>query len=75
MSDLLELDHTWDSRKAIRAQQEYCDEHRLPIFAPHDGRCPACFEDIYHYPGGYSVGWAGHNLVTACPFCATSYVE
>lgn len=73
----------YNTREAIRAQDEYCRREGLPIFAPSfDGRCYYCGGDIYKeivHPNGSTTGIpvkeAGAELITACPHCHYSFVE
>lgn len=95
---------TFDVEKAIQAQQEYCKEYaeKHPEdwassmmkqgkgFAPLDGRCYCCNQQIYAAEGqacvggrrptgqkkeGISVEKARTELTTGCPFCYRSYVD
>lgn len=62
----------FDSLKAINAQKEYCQSKSYPVFAPNDGRCYHCKQDIY---SSISVGIASTELITGCPHCRYSYVD
>lgn len=75
---------TFDSAKAVKAQNDYCEENKSPHFAPSDGRCWKCNQDIYAKDGktrrgkvvdGISVERVGTELITGCPFCNWSYCE
>jgi hypothetical protein len=37
----------FDTAKAIEGQKKYCQEEKLPHFAPTSGRCYRCSENIY----------------------------
>lgn len=52
----------------IIAQQDYCKEHDLPIFAPSDGHCWKCGRDIV------DDEWAT-ELITGCKHCNISYCD
>lgn len=78
----------FDVQKSIEAQQKYCEENQAPHFAPKDGRCWSCNQNIYA-PGhhvwkgksdgrdssGISVEKASRELVTGCPHCFRSYCD
>ena len=96
------MEKTFDAEKAIQAQQEYCKEYAANHpegwnsdsmskgigFAPKDGRCFCCKQQIYSADGqaisrgrpigrkveGISVEQARKSLVTGCPFCHSSYI-
>lgn len=63
------------NKRACDAQEKYCYEKNLPHFAPSDGRCYSCSHDIYSGERGYSVEKAGSQLITACPYCHSSYCD
>ena len=68
----------YNSELAKEAQLRYCDEHRLPDFAPHDGICFRCGANIYEPKNGsraISVEEAGSKLITGCPNCSWSYCD
>lgn len=97
------MEKTFDVEKAIQAQQEYCKEYAANHpedwasdfmskgegFAPKDGHCFCCNQQIYSAEGqvvlgrrrigakvaGISVDQARKSLVTGCPFCHRSYVD
>jgi len=54
-------------KEAIAAQRKYCDEKKLPHFAPSDGKCWCCHRNIYE--DGYSVERASSELIIRCPHC------
>lgn len=70
----MEKKTTFDTRAARIAQDRYCAERDLPRFAPSDGRCFRCREDIYGTKG-YSVEMAGKILITSCPICNRSFCD
>ena len=72
--------------KSIKAQKEYCEEKKYPHFAPHDGRCYRCRENIYKliehtntngtkYKTGIPVEKASSELITGCPHCNSTYCD
>lgn len=87
----------WNIQEAVAAQEEYCK--RLAVknpkdwmaknfargegFAPRNGWCWSCHENIYQeglqtrygWRNGISVERAGSELTTGCPFCNRSYVD
>lgn len=97
--------NTYDVDEAIQAQKEYCKEwaEKHPNdwasgfmkdgkgFAPIDGRCYCCKQQIYSEYGfecrggrknttgrklsGISVEEARTRLTTGCPFCYRSFVD
>lgn len=42
-----ESTETFDSVKAVKAQNDYCEENKSPHFAHSDGRCWKCNPNIY----------------------------
>lgn len=76
---------TYDPIEAAKAQERYCDEHEIPIFAPRNGWCASCGRNIYepykvHSFGeksmrvfGISVKEAGSRLITGCPHCNRTF--
>jgi hypothetical protein len=65
---------TFDIKKACEAQTKLCKEKDYPHFAPMDGRCYECNQNIYK-EGGRSIEYATTHLVTGCPWCHISYCE
>lgn len=63
--------------EAIDAQKRYCKENEFPHFAPRNGRCYRCNQNIYKEINGYgiSVEAAGTKLITGCPHCSWSFCE
>ena len=41
------MEKTYDATKAIKAQEAYCDEHEIPLFAPRNGWCTSCGRNIF----------------------------
>jgi|GEM_PF-1377465 len=60
----------WQFKKVVEEpmakQKKYCEEHKLPFFAPSDGICWSCHKKI---PDDDS------KHVTGCPFCSWSYCD
>lgn len=61
-----------DIDKAMKAQLDYCEKMKYPRFAPVDGICYYCKNQIYSL---ISAERAGEELITACPHCCRSYDE
>ena len=59
-------------RDKCKAQKQYCQENNCPHFAPYDGRCWCCGNQIYEY---YSIEHASATLITGCPHCKRSFVD
>ena len=64
------------------AQEEYCEEHSLPLFAPTDGICHRCYKNIYKryernekWTTGYTAKEARNIHITSCPHCNASFLE
>ena len=65
------------------AQEEYCAENEVPMYAPYSGSCPRCYKDIYHdykrndgsVSRGYSISEARRIHITDCPHCNASFIE
>jgi hypothetical protein len=56
----------------IEAQEKYCTENNIPLFAPSDGECFDCDKQIYNK---ITLEEAGSKHITGCPYCAYSYCE
>lgn len=76
----------FDVKKSIASQKDFCTTHDAPLFAPSDGRCYKCHEQIYakkehsgwqgrKYSTGISTESAGKTLITGCPHCNYSFCE
>lgn len=82
---------TFDVEAASKAQSDYCNNHRVPHFAPKSGVCYKCRRQIYSpthipeqvydtftqpaYTKGISVEQAGSTLITGCPYCQYSFCD
>lgn len=73
-------------KKAIEAQERFCEEHDVPRFAPHNGYCFRCGNNIYNtrseysFDGkkveyGISVEQASTEHITGCPYCNRSFCD
>ena len=76
------MEKTYDTAEAVKAQERYCDEHEIPIFAPRNGLCSWCGRNIYEpvktrtgMVYGYSVEYAEQHLITGCPYCNTTFAD
>ena len=76
------MNHNFNPKAAVSAQEAYCDEHEQPMFTPYDGQCPRCGRSIFLPTNGphgmvygYSVEYAENHLITGCPHCNYSFVE
>ena len=76
----------YNVEKSIERQRAYCERHEYPHFAPGNGVCWKCHEQIYQpkerpgwngrkYTTGIGTKSAGEVLVTGCPHCNVSYCE
>ncbi len=63
---------TGGAARAALLQEKFCRERSLPRFAPHDGVCFRCGNNIYRL---ISPEEAGRRLVTRCPFCSATFVD
>jgi hypothetical protein len=72
---------TFDVQASIKAQNEHCKTTGDPHFAPSDGKCYNCGNQIYKqidHGNGYLSGIPlerASSLVTGCPHCHYSYCE
>lgn len=62
-------------QECIAAQEKYCKENQLPLFAPSDGYCPHCRSNIYAGLKGYSLRKSMSTLITGCPRCGYSFCD
>lgn len=68
---------------SMGAQERYCKDKEYPHFAPNNGICWKCNQQIYaegknrmgNLSEGISVEEAGSELITGCPHCNWSYCE
>ncbi|PPL04963.1 hypothetical protein SAMN05444682_101760 [Parapedobacter indicus] len=73
--------NTFNVDEAIKAQKNYQQENKCPAFAPSNGICWKCKQQIYsekdhgRYKTGISVEKASTQLVTGCPHCNRSYCD
>ena len=75
---------TYDAVEAARAQERYCNEHEITLFAPRNGWCYRCGRNIYEpytYRGredvtrGITVEEAGIRHITGCPHCNATFAD
>ncbi|AIM37357.1 hypothetical protein KO02_12130 [Sphingobacterium sp. ML3W] len=72
---------TYNANQAIKAQKSYCEKSGDPHFAPTNGICYRCKNQIYFqinhgsYSTGISVEKATNQLITGCPHCHRSYCD
>jgi len=57
-------------QECLNAQRKYCEETGAPKFAPYDGVCNYCKQDIVT---GYEGRWLRH--ITGCPKCHHSFCD
>lgn len=62
------------NEKAVIEQRLYCMRNKVPQFAPENGICYRCKQDIYG-PGGYTADKAGKILITGCPLCGRTFCD
>ena len=67
------LEHCpYDIQKAIAAQEKFCNDHNVPLFAPTDGRCFKCGDNIYKTAAGkptvltVRMKVAPHPIISRC---------
>lgn len=76
----------YNVEKSIQRQREFCEKKGFPHFAPGNGVCWKCHEQIYQakerlgwggktYTTGIGTKRAGEELVTGCPHCNISYCD
>lgn len=68
-------------RSAIASQKQYCKDNNDPHFAPEDGFCYSCGQQIYaDISNVFGTSWgyadrASKELITGCPHCHRSYID
>ena len=68
----------YNVQKAIRAQAQFCDLRDAPLFAPSDGVCHRCRNNIYKasvYRAGISLIQAAMTHITSCPHCHATFLD
>lgn len=58
-------------REAIASQKTFCEENKIPMFAPQDGFCFSCGQQIYTR----KANQASKEHITGCPYCHRSYCD
>lgn len=78
------MERTYDTTRAIKAQEAYCDKRGLPLFAPRNGWCNRCGHNIFEpytyrrepmHTIGITVEEAGMRHITSCPHCNKSFCD
>ena len=77
------MDKTYDPTKAAKAQEAYCEQNEVPMFAPANGICSRCGMNIYMPHSfrdhdavyGISVEVASRSLITSCPHCNATFCD
>lgn len=75
------MEQQYSQQSAVDLQRQFCSEHHVPIFAPTDGICYHCHENIFKplcsggYISGISQGQAASVLITSCPHCHHTFVD
>ena len=83
------MDEHYDVQEAIKAHERLCRVVGYPQFAPYDGVCYRCHQNIYEKHDavdtetlkhgrpytGISVEEAGSKLITGCPHCNRSFCD
>ena len=76
----------YDVERSILAQKDLCERKCIPLYAPRDGVCYSCYDQIYaekkrvgykgrEYSTGISTADAGHRHITCCPHCRKSFCD
>ena len=77
---------TYNLRKSAVSQERYCELAHVPLFAPRDGRCSKCHENIYRviitydkygnqYTSGIDTKTAENTHITGCPHCHATFCD
>ena len=59
-------------QSCVRAQSDYCESHRIPMFAPTNGVCWRCKNNIFNI---ITIIGAKSTHITRCPYCSMSFCE
>ena len=62
----------YDAQKAVELQRKFCLFSGFPLFAPRDGVCYHCGNQIYEK---ISTAEAATRVVTSCPHCNHTFVD
>ncbi len=68
----------YNVRKSIRAQERFCNMVEKPLFAPYDGYCTGCNNNIYKSSkshSGISLIMAAMTHITSCPHCNKTFLD
>lgn len=66
------MEHKEEIKEKIQAQKDYCKKNGVPFFAPENGKCWNCRNQIFNR---YSLEEAGNHIITGCPYCHRSYCD
>ena len=76
------MENHYNREIAAAAQIEYAAAHDCPMFAPKNGWCWHCGNNIYDPMKtksgviyGYSVEYAEEHLIISCPFCKNGFTN
>lgn len=71
----------YNAREAAALQKQYCAKKGVKMFAPENGKCKRCYQNIYtpikHLDGditGYDLTEARTHQITTCPHCYKSFI-
>jgi len=62
----------YDIKLAGKAQAKFCKKNKYPHFAPINGICWSCGNQIYDK---VSIVKAGKELITGCPICCRTFCD
>jgi len=80
------MDSKFNVSISITAQANFCKKMKYPHFAPLNGICSECKNNIYTivykksggektYKSGITFWQAANTLITGCPHCHKSYCD
>ena len=76
------MENHYNRQAAAEAQKQYAEAHECPMFAPKNGWCYHCGQNIYEplktnggMLYGYSVEYCSEHLITGCPFCHHTFAD
>jgi hypothetical protein len=59
-------------KEKAQAQHQFCLDKSFVRFAPWNGICPNCKQNIYQY---ISLNEASNTHITECPLCNKDYCD
>jgi len=65
-----EIEEELETKKA--KQKRFCQEKKVPYFAPEDGICWSCKKQIFDK---LKEETCATEHITGCPYCARSYCD